>query len=276
MTWSWGKKGAHCCGHVLWRKGLLFSVMFFVLLPLFLSAQSPNILFSSDENFSIGLIQPSDDNLVQYSVSTYSISSLLPPCSLPAETNVDALGRLSLNEIIISLDEDAVINGTLYADEDLIRFDGATFSLWWDGSAAGLPPEVNLDAVHIERAAPKKFLFSLEEDAVLPGVGLVADEDVLEFEEGVGFSTVLDGSAIGIPVEADVNGVAKAGANYVLSLDSAAWIAGTLYDDADLIEYNGFTFSKFFDAAANGIAPEVDINAVEILGPTEVPDWIKF
>lgn len=176
----------------------------------------------------------------------------------------------------ISLDEDAVVGGIgLAANEDILSFNGFNFTLWWDGSAAGLPPEVNLDALHINSVSPKNFDFSLKEDAVLPGVGLVADEDVIRYVEGIGFGMTLDGSSVGIPPEADVDAFAilPNTGNFVLSLEGANFLGGNLYDDADLIEYNG-SFFMFFDASLNGLPEEININAVEILSQTEVPFWM--
>lgn len=257
---------------------LISTVIFlFVGMPI-LAVEQYDILFSTDEDFSLNLLLPTDDNLVYYSAGSYDISSLLPHGTLPPEVNIDALSIVGVNTVVFSLDEDAVLPGVgLVADEDLISFNGSTFTLWWDGSANGLPPEVNLDAVHV--ISPTEFLFSLEEDAVLPGVGLVADEDVIRFSGGT-FSLELDGSAIGLPPEVDIDAVAilpnAIPITYILSIDGANEIAGTLYDDADLIAYSMGSFSKFFDAAANGIPPEVNINALAILGKTDVPDWIHI
>jgi len=253
------------------------AILIFILtlaLP-FSAAAQYDILFSTEEDFTIDLLHPTDDNLIYYSAGNFDISSLLPPGSLPAEVNIDAVSIFGA-KVIFSLDSDAVLPDMgLAADEDLISFDGYSLGLWWDGSANGLPPEVNLDAVHI--VSPSVFLFSLEEDAVLPGVGLAADEDVIRCSGGV-FSMELDGSAIGIPPEADVDAIAllpdTTPLTYILSLRGANEIAGKLYDDADLIAYTMGSFSRFFDAAAEGIPSEVNIRDVEIPGKTIVPDWM--
>lgn len=254
---------------VIFVIGLLF-------LPMGIFGQATDILFSTDEDFFLPSIQPKDENLVQYSGGGFAISSLLPQGSLPPEVNVDALGKLGLNEAALSLDEDALVGGIgLVADEDILSFNGSNFTLWWDGSAAGLPPEVNLDALHINSVSPKNFHFSLKEDAFLPGIGLVADEDVIRYVEGIGFSMTLDGSSVGIPPEANVDAFAIVPntGNFVLSLEGANFLGGNLYDDADLIEYNG-SFFVFFDASLNGLPEEININAVEILPQTEVPFWM--
>lgn len=258
---------------------ILFFLAPFMFLTLFATAQF-DILFSTDEDFYLGSfsILAADENLIKFSAGSFVINSMLPPASLPQEVNIDAIGRLSPNEIVFSLDEDAMLPGLgVVADEDLIRYDGSSFTLWWDGSSAGLPPEVNLDAVHILDSSSPKFYFSLEEDAVLPGAGLVADEDIIYFD-GSNFVLAIDGSSIGIPAEAGIDalGIIPNTSSFVFSLDSAAWLNGVLYDDGDLIEWTGSIFLKLFDASTQGMPVETDINAVEVLGRTELPDWLIF
>jgi len=257
------------------------SILCIVILVCFFSfglpGQDYSILFSTDENYILSPISPADDNLVLYGASVFSLSGLLPPGTLSQETNVDALGKMSANEIVFSLEEDASLpDALLVADEDLILFNGYKFGLWWDGSAAGLPPEVNLDAVHILSTSRIRFLFSLEEDAVLPSVGLVADEDILQYEDLTGFSMVVDGSAAGIPVEADLDALCRDPftTDYVLSLDSAVWINGIFFDDADLLEFTGAKFVLYFDASVAGMPEETDLDAVEILEVTHINGWM--
>jgi len=263
--------------HIFFRRIFVCLAVFLFIFPFLLSADTVTILFSTDEDFSINLLQPTDDNVVTYSSSTFDLSSLLPPGSLPAKVCIDALGILSQNEIVISLDEDATINATLYADEDLIQFNGSNFSLWWDGSLNGLPAQANLDAVYIISVSPQVFLFSLEENATLPGVGLVADEDVIRFSDGT-FSIEIDGSSIGIPESANIDGIGKRHytQNYVFSLDGATTLGGKLYDDADVVEYTGSGFEMYFSSSVAGLPSQININAIELLGSTEVPTWMIF
>jgi len=252
----------------------IFSLLLLVFLLSFSFAQQNYILFTTEENFTIDFLQVTDDNVVNYTGGSFDLSTLLPAGTLPNYVSIDALGKLSANEIVISLDEDAVINSVLYADEDLIKFNGSTFSMWWDGSLYGLPASVNLDAVHVFYASPQNFMFSLSEDTTLSGAGYVADEDLIQFSNGV-FSKKFDGSYYGIPREADVDAAGWKG-GYILSLDSAVVINGTLYDDADLFRYTGGRFVMFFDASEAGLPDEININAVEVGGATDVPNWMVF
>jgi len=57
----------------------IFSVIFlFIAMPI-LAMEPYDILFSTDEDFSLNLLRPADDNLVYYSAGSYNISSLISP-----------------------------------------------------------------------------------------------------------------------------------------------------------------------------------------------------
>ena len=111
------------------------------------------------------------------------------------------------------------------------------------------------------------------------GMGLVQNEDVLQFSGG-DFSKALVGSDIGIPHEVDFNAITvnHDSSNYVFSLDSAVELGGALFDDSDLVEFDGSSFTMFFDGSDEDLAPETYINAAAILsGVTRARDyWTMF
>jgi hypothetical protein len=260
-----------CLGLALWL--LVIVVSFGIGLP---GSAQASFVFSHREDSSYGGIVATDHSLVETDgAGSYWLYATGLASALPPEVNIDAADLLSGGRVVFSLAEDAVIGGTLYADEDLLLWDGASINLFWDGSANGLPPEVNLDAVDVVSESPLEFDFSLEEDAVLPGPGLVADEDVVDFTAGSGFSAslVFDGSAAGVPPEANLDGFSRLSDTlWLISFDSAVEIGLTLYDDADVLEYDssGGTWSLYFDASAQGIPGEVDLDAVSFV-PTPTP-----
>jgi hypothetical protein len=104
--------------------------------------------------------------------------------------------------------------------------------MWFRGQDYGNPLEANLDAVHVVNGSPKEFLFSLEENYLIPGAKFVADEDIIRFHNE-SFSLFLDGSEIGIPPETDLDAIGMIPDSfpsiYILSLDSSALIGGTLF-----------------------------------------------
>ncbi len=234
-----------------------------------------SFVFSHNEDASYASLMPADHELVDtdglgaYALYATGLTSLLPP-----EVNIDAVDLLSGDRMVFSLSEDTKIGGTVYADEDLLLWDGATISLFWDGSGNGLPAGVNLDAVDVISESPLEFSFSLEEDTRLPGVGMVADEDMARFVFGSGFvpSLDFDGSLEGLPSEVDLNAFSRdSDTVWILSFNAATRITSTLYDDSDLIAFDsaGGTFSLYFDSSAQSIPEQVEIDAMAL--PTATP-----
>jgi len=232
-------------------------------------------VFSHNEDASYASLVPADHELVDTDgLGTYVLYGVALTNLLLPEVNIDAVDLLSSDRMVFSLSEDTKIGGTVYADEDLLLWDGATISLFWDGSANGLPAGVNLDAVDVISESPLEFSFSLEEDTRLPGVGMVADEDMARFVTGSGFvpSLDFDGSLEGLPSEVDLNAFSRdTDTVWILSFDAATRITSTLYDDSDLIAFDsaGGTFSLYFDSSAQGIPEQVELDAMAL--PTATP-----
>lgn len=87
------------------------------------------------------------------------------------------------------------------ADEDVIFYNGASWSMFFDGSDVGVTGE--LDAFHILDA--DSILFSLAGSATLSGAGSVQDRDIIRFDAtSLGantagtFSLYFDGSDVGL------------------------------------------------------------------------------
>jgi len=103
---------------------------------------------------------------------------------------VDGSGRL-----LLSFDVDVTLPGNVFAaDEDVVRVDGpASFSVVFDGSAAGVPRGFDVDGVH--QFAGGNLALSFETSGRLGAVDF-ADEDVVEYAPGDGsWSMLLDASA---------------------------------------------------------------------------------
>ncbi len=86
-------------------------------------------------------------------------------------------------------------------DEDIIHFNGATWSMLFDGSDVGVTGE--LDAFHVLNA--NTILFSLSGSATLPGPLSVQDRDIVRFTAtslgnttAGSFSMYFDGSDVGL------------------------------------------------------------------------------
>jgi hypothetical protein len=106
---------------------------------------------------------------------------------------VDAVSTFG-NDLLLSFDTTVTLGGQTAHEEDLVRFDGSGFTLFFDGSAAGVPTGLNVDAAHFMGRG--KLALSFDGSGSLPGVTF-ADEDVIEYDLSAGTWEILyDGSAM--------------------------------------------------------------------------------
>ncbi|MBY0401240.1 hypothetical protein K2X89_13155, partial [Myxococcota bacterium] len=96
---------------------------------------------------------------------------------VPVGVITDALVSIG-NELFLSFDGTVVLGGgVVAADEDLVRWNGAAFTLAFDGSAAGVDPALDLDAADRMDAS---WALSFDAGGVVAGIAF-ADEDVLAY-----------------------------------------------------------------------------------------------
>lgn len=133
------------------------------------------VVLSLDSSATLGGLAVGPADLVVWDPATQS-ASLAGIGAIPAGENVDAVTRDGA-DLLLSFDVAVTLSGTLFADEDLARWDGAGFSLAFDGSAAGIAPSLDLDGAH--RLTNGHLLVSLDGFGIVAGLPF-ADEDVLE------------------------------------------------------------------------------------------------
>ena len=114
------------------------------------------------------------------------------PRGVPATANLDAVA-LYAGSVLMSFDTAFDLGGAHFEPEDLIRFDGATFSMFFDGSAAGISPGLDLDGADY-LACNGHLLLSFDGSGSIAGVAF-DDEDVLEFDRVAAWQMAYDGSA---------------------------------------------------------------------------------
>ena len=94
---------------------------------------------------------------------------------------------------MLSFDTAVAFAGFTAEDEDLVRVSDSSFSLFFDGSAAGVAPGLDLDAA--ERLSNGHLLLSFDGSGSLGGVSF-DDEDVLEHDPDAGtWELAYNGSA---------------------------------------------------------------------------------
>jgi hypothetical protein len=91
-------------------------------------------------------------------------------------------------------------NGTnlVYADEDILSWNGANYAMVFDGSAAGLSPTADISAFDIDHAN-NRILMAFNSTQYLRGIGYITGSDIVAYDlVKKTFSLVFDGSDVGL------------------------------------------------------------------------------
>jgi hypothetical protein len=86
----------------------------------------------------------------------------------------------------------------VYANEDILSWNGVSYAMVFDGTAAGLPASANISGFDID-TANNRILMAFGADTLVPGVGAVTGSDIVAYSLGTKtFSLVFDGSDVGL------------------------------------------------------------------------------
>ncbi len=185
---------------------------------------------------------------------------------IPEASDVVALGLDLDGDLLVAFDTTTLLSGGVVARPgDVVRYDGVAHSIEFDAAKAGLPDGVLTDATS---HAPDGLLLSFDCTVDL-GAGLVvADEDLVGWDGSV-FSLVFDGSAEGLDSALDVDAAHDAGGGaLLLSFDTTGQVGGIVFDDEDLVRFDGSSWSLEFDAsAADSDWASADLDAVLVPEP---------
>jgi len=118
---------------------------------------------------------------------------------VPDGVRIDAASVHGSGDLLLSFDTsvdlDGVPGGGVADDEDLVRFDGVSLSLFFDGSAEGIDEALDLDGAHYD-PADGSLLLSFDVSGTVAGQHF-DDEDVLLWDpSGPTWSLVYDASAL--------------------------------------------------------------------------------
>ncbi len=158
-------------------------------------ADNGDHLFALDTTVSLAggvLARPQD--IVRYNGANYTLEFTGSSFGIPTGARIDALSMNGNGDLLLSFDISLALDGVLIADEDLAAFDGANFSLFFDGSASGINPALDLDAAHYLPVS-KVLILSFD------GSGMASatpfdDEDLLQFDvASPAWAMAYDGSA---------------------------------------------------------------------------------
>ncbi len=227
------------------------------------------IVTSVDAATSISSLPVRDRDLLSVRLDVGS-AYVLPALGnlLPDGVDVDAISLLDDNRVVFSTNVTFETGGVRADDEDLVLDDRGVLSLVFDGSAAGLPPSADLDAVHVVSLAPLEILYSLDAPAKVNGV-VFADDDIIRFDGATHTVVHTGASLIGDETaRADVDALwfDSSRNEYVVSFDVAieAGTGRTAAEAGDLVLWANGSLVMYFDASAAGIfAPGLNLDAVD-------------
>ncbi len=208
-----------------------------------------------------------------------AIDVTAPPYNLPGSANADGYSRVDATHFYMSFTAPVAVPGIgLVADEDVVYWNGTSWSLWFDGSAHGLPSlTIDLGAISV---AGNTLYFSTNNAAVPPGAGGTGDDaDIYRWNPANDtYTRVVDASgpgSIGLPAAASVDGVSWVdGKHFYLSFSSTTTIVPGLgsVEDEDVVYYNAGSWSVVFDGTAAGLtSPNLDVDAFSFAGVASAP-----
>ncbi len=157
------------------------------------------------------------------------------------------------NDVIsldIAVDLPAVGGGMMFVrDDDVVRRQGAAYEKIFDGLAAGVPTQADVDAVFVHGS---DIFLSFDISIAVNGQ-IIADEDVARWD-GQELTLYTDTSALGIDFMNDLDALhfmSTTGA-LVASFGTGGSVGGITYADDDLLFYDPATgvWSKSYDGTA--------------------------
>lgn len=138
-------------------------------------------LFSLDTTVELAgplTVEPGD--VVRYDGLSYTLEFDASAEGVPNGVILDAVAIAGSGDLLLSFDTMVDLGGVTAEDEDVVGFDGSDFSSFFSGSAVGLAPTLDTDAVHVF-ASSGNIALSFDTSGSIGGVDF-DDEDVLEYD----------------------------------------------------------------------------------------------
>jgi hypothetical protein len=191
---------------------------------------------------------------------------------LPAGAAVIAIDAVPGGTTLFALDTHVDLDGTVYRPGDVIGWDGAAYSLFWDADADGLPANARVDGLALTPGGD--LLLSFDVAVVVRGLTLL-DHDVVQLQTGGGAFFAFSDPFDDYGVRAfDVDGVTWLDPERIgLSFDQSGLLGGVAFDDEDVVSFdsNLELFALVYDASV--ARPELggspDVEAITVPEPAQ-------
>jgi FtsP/CotA-like multicopper oxidase with cupredoxin domain len=254
-------------------------MMTFVSVPALLA-------FSTAGNNAIpGVLTPFDDaDIYAWSGVAYARLFDGSGVGLLAGADIDALKVVDFDTFYISFAVDAgtTVPGLgLVPDEDIVKYNAGTWSLYFDGSAVGLGDTNGEDVDAFDILADGSIVVSTRAAASVPGVAASASQDLLHCVPpspgpitACTWTVYFDGSDVGLSLGTEnIDGVAVSGSNIYLSTTGAFAVPGLVGEGKDVFACNGAipgdatscaSFSMYFDGSVRGLPTATNLDAIDL------------
>ena len=193
----------------------------------------PPLALSPDVSLGLEGLMAEDEDAVR--VPLFGETELLDLGVLPAAADLSGHAVAADGDDLLVFDRTVALPGGLTAGPaDVVRFDGATFSLAFEGGAEGVPAGPAVDALSVEDG--DVLLLSFDTAVLLDG-WVAEDEDLVRFAAG-SFSLAFDGSSAGVAPALDLDAAhRRTNGSLLLSFDGSGSLGGVAFDDEDVVEY---------------------------------------
>jgi len=193
------------------------------------------------------VVQTNFDGTAAYTMVFDASANGVPPGAM-----VDAIAFVNSigGDILLSFDTTVALPGPITADdEDLVRKTGSSFTILFDGTAAGVPTGLDLDGANLVYANAH-LLLSFDDSGTVGGVNFT-DEDILEYTpSGSTWEMAYDGSAL----HSDWPAANLGGANVLTDIDSD--------EIPDEFETNTGTYVSVYDTGTDSTDADTDNDAL--------------
>lgn len=258
-------------------RSLLAAIALLLATPLAGFAATPlkSIRYMPDITVSLGGVTVNHDNVAEDDLA--GGVSLVDIGAIPAGTAITAYDDLdNSGGQLLSFAVPVTLPGGLTARTgDVVLYDGSTYTLAFDATAAGVPAGTIVDAV--AEIGPADLLLSFDVTVAIGGV-TAADEDLVRIHNGV-VSLFFDGSMQGIAAGLDLDAAHCIDSNghLLLSFDGPGSVGGVNFGPADVLEFT--PSSGLWQSAYVGLAQHTGWLGANLFGlsaelaspPAQVP-----
>jgi len=177
---------------------------------------------------------------VQSDAATYTVELLLPN-----GTRINALHRMNVGDWLFTVAVPTDLGGAVFETRDVIRFDSTNYTVFFDGSAEGLPLSARIDSLLLDGGDSGDLVIGFESPTAIGGFTF-APADLVRFSGG-SFSLFFDASTTSppIPEGSNVSGAGIESSLTVLTFDVPTTLGITTWMPGQVISWDGAAFAVF-------------------------------